>query len=163
MKKIKPKRGQESVWDYPRPPRLETVGQSLRVMFQDTLIAHTTRGFRLLETSHPPVYYIPPQDIQMEYLERLDGSASFCEFKGQAHYYDLAIGGRHSPRAAWAYDEPNQKYQDIAGYLAFYASRVDACFVGEERVQAQEGDFYGGWVTKNIVGPFKGGPGTWGW
>lgn len=163
MKKIKPKPGQESVWDYPRPPRLEPVDQQLRVFFQDTLIANTTRGYRLLETSHPPVYYIPPRDIRMDYLFRQSGQTSICEYKGQAHYYDLRVGDRQSPRAAWAYEHPNKAYRAIAGYLAFYASRVDACFVGEEQVLAQEGDFYGGWVTSRIVGPFKGGPGTWGW
>jgi len=163
-KKIKPQKGQESVWDYPRPPKLERVNQQLRVEFGGELIADSTLGFRVLETSHPPVYYIPQQDIKMEFLILNTERPSMCEFKGKAVYWDLKVGAQQSPRAAWSYPDPRAaEFLPIKDFLAFYASKVDACFVGDEKVNAQEGDFYGGWITKNIVGPFKGGPGTWGW
>jgi uncharacterized protein (DUF427 family) len=154
--------GQESVWDYPRPPRLERVTMRLCVMFAGETIADTTAGYRVLETSHPPVYYIPPADIAAQFLEPAPG-ASWCEFKGDARYWSLSVGARRSDKAAWSYATPSRGFEAIAGHLAFYASRVDACRVGDERVQAQEGDFYGGWITAGIVGPFKGGPGTRGW
>lgn len=154
---------QESVWDYPRPPKLEQVSAHLRVVFNGEIIADTNRGYRVLETSHPPVYYIPPEDIQMDLVQQSGGPSSFCEFKGSAVYFDLKVDGSSSPKAAWAYLEPSKAFQSIKGYLAFYASKVEACYVGDEQVQAQEGDFYGGWITSNIKGPFKGGPGTWGW
>ena len=152
----------ESVWNYPRPPRLEKTGERLRVMFNGETVADTSAGFRVLETSHPPVYYFPPQDIAQQYLIAASGG-SWCEFKGQAKYWSLDVGGRRSDNAAWSYPEPSRVYAAIAGYLAFYASRVDACWVGDERVMPQSGDFYGGWITSRIVGPFKGGPGTRGW
>lgn len=163
MKRVPPKPGQESVWDYPRPPRLEPVSKHLRIVFNEVVIADTNRGFRVLETSHPPVYYLPPEDIRMEYLTEVERQRSFCEFKGSAVYYDLQVEGRSSKQAAWAYPSPNRSFQAIQGYLAFYASRVDACYVADELVQAQAGDFYGGWITEAIVGPFKGGAGTFGW
>jgi uncharacterized protein (DUF427 family) len=160
--RIEPKPGQESVWDYPRPPRLERVTARLRVVFAGETIADTTAGWRVLETSHPPTYYLPLQDVRAEFLKAAGGS-SFCEFKGVASYWTLVAGGRRSERAAWSYAKPSAAFAPIAGHLAFYASRVDECYVGDERVQAQAGDFYGGWVTSNIVGPFKGGAGTMGW
>lgn len=159
---IRPGPGQESVWDYPRPPRLEPAGKVLRVDFADETIALTERGFRVLETSHPPVYYIPPQDVRREFLFEVPGR-SFCEFKGIAQYWSLDVNGRHALQAAWSYPEPNSAFAAIEDHLAFYASRVDACWVGEEQVKPQEGDFYGGWITASIVGPFKGGAGTTGW
>jgi uncharacterized protein (DUF427 family) len=160
--RIPPGPGQESVWDYPRPPRLERVTKSLRVVFAGRTIAETTAGWRVLETSHPPVYYIAPADIDMAAVVPARGS-SFCEFKGRAAYYDVVLDGRRSERAAWAYPVPSRAFAPIAHHLAFYASRVDACYVGDERVAAQAGDFYGGWVTRDIVGPFKGEAGTGGW
>jgi uncharacterized protein (DUF427 family) len=163
MKKIKPGPGQESVWDYPRPPRLEKTSQHLRVLLDEVLIAETRRGYRLLETSHPPVYYFPPEDVAREYLEKVAGYRTGCEWKGQAVYWNLAIPGRHSERAAWSYPDPRPAYRALKDHLAFYPSRVDQCWVDGERVAAQEGDFYGGWITSAIVGPFKGGAGTWGW
>jgi uncharacterized protein (DUF427 family) len=153
---------QESVWDYPRPPRLEKSGERLRVIFNGETIADTIAGFRVLETSHPPVYYLPPGDVALQYLVTAVGS-SWCEFKGQAKYWSLDVKGLRADSAAWSYAEPSSAYAEIAGYLAFYASRVDACFVGDEIVQPQQGDFYGGWITSRIVGPFKGGAGTRGW
>ena len=161
-KRIEPRPGQESVWDYPRPPRLEPVTAPLRVVFASETVAATEHGHRVLETSHPPVYYFPFDDVREAYLRRADGP-SFCEFKGVAHYWTLDVNGRRSERAAWSYPAPTHAFLAIKDHLAFYASRVDACWVGDERVQAQDGDFYGGWITSRIVGPFKGAAGTRGW
>lgn len=160
--RISPKSGQESVWDYPRPPALELCTLPVRVMFAGHVIAQSSRAMRVLETSHPPSYYIPPEDVQQDCLE-LSDRHSFCEFKGTASYWHLVLDGQRSENAAWSYLAPTSAFTDICDYLCFYASRVEACYVGEEQVQAQEGDFYGGWITSNIVGPFKGGAGTWGW
>ncbi|MBD5656740.1 MAG: DUF427 domain-containing protein [Candidatus Eremiobacteraeota bacterium] len=160
--RIKPGPGQESVWDYPRPPRLERTRRRLRVVFADRTIVDTTDAWRVLETSHPPVYYVPPADTDVAALRPAEGT-SFCEFKGNAIYYDLAVGKRVSLRAAWAYPTPSRAFEPLAHHLAFYASGVDACYVDDERVTPQAGDFYGGWITRDIVGPFKGASGTWGW
>ena len=154
--------GPESVWDYPRPPRVESVSAPIRIVFNGVVIAQSNRTFRVLETSHPPVYYIPREDIQMQYLTT-NPRRTFCEFKGQAAYWDLQVDAQESSLAAWSYPNPNSAYMEIKDHLAFYASRVDEAYVGSEKVQAQAGDFYGGWITSNIVGPFKGGPGTKGW
>ena len=162
MKPIKPKAGQESVWDYPRPPRLEDVSQHVRVVFNDVILADTNGAKRILETSHPPVYYLPPQDILMDHLTQ-NSHRSFCEFKGMAGYYDLEVKGQRVKNAAWFYADPVPQYAGLKNYLAFYPSKVEACYLGDERVRAQEGDFYGGWITDKVVGPFKGGAGTWGW
>ncbi|MCU0513988.1 MAG: DUF427 domain-containing protein [Anaerolineae bacterium] len=162
MKRIQPAAGQESVWDYPRPPRLERVTQRLRVIFAGVLIADTTAGFRILETSHPPAYYLPPADVQMQYLHPLSRT-TFCEFKGAASYWSVRVGDRAAEAAVWGYRNPAPGYEAVAGCLSFYAGRMDACYVGEEQVTPQEGDFYGGWITSSVVGPFKGGAGTWGW
>lgn len=162
MKREQPGPGQESVWDYPRPPRVEPTDKRLRVLFSGQVIAETRRAFRVLETSHPPAYYIPPEDVQRQYLFETT-QHTFCEFKGQASYWTLRVGSKEARHAAWSYPHPAPGYEAIQGYLSFYAGRVDACFVDEERVQPQAGDFYGGWLTGDIVGPFKGGPGTRGW
>lgn len=161
-KRIEPLPGQESVWDYPRPPRLEKVSARLRVVFGGKSVADTAAGYRVLETSHPPVYYISPRDIAEAYLRPADGS-SWCEFKGQAKYWSLDVAGKRADNAAWSYPSPSPAFAGIAGYLAFYASRVDECWVDNDRVKPQQGDFYGGWITSRIVGPFKGGAGTRGW
>ena len=152
----------ESVWDYPRPPALEKVDRRVKVIFNDVIIAESNRAYRILETSHPPVYYIHPQDVRMDLLEIGPGQ-SFCEYKGQAKYWSLLVDGKLSKNAAWSYPSPSKQFGAISEHLAFYASRVDECWVGHERVTPQAGDFYGGWITASIVGPFKGGPGTWGW
>ena len=152
----------ESVWDYPRPPRLEASRRPVRVEFAGEVIAETTRAYRVLETSHPPVYYIPPEDVRSESL-RPSRRHSFCEWKGRASYYDLVVGEREVRDAAWYYPDPTSPFAAIRDYVAFYPSRVDAAFVDGERVQAQAGDFYGGWITAENEGPFKGGPGTAGW
>jgi uncharacterized protein (DUF427 family) len=132
------------------------------VEFAGIEIARTTRALRILETSHPPVYYLPPGDVAMERLQPTRGT-TFCEWKGTASYYDIVADDRISPRAVWTYHRPDRRYAELRDYLAFYPSRVDACYVGDELVAAQEGDFYGGWITAEIVGPFKGGAGTFGW
>lgn len=160
--RVIPAPGQESVWDYPRPPRLESSRKRIQVVFNDVVIADTQQAQRVLETSHPPVYYIPPQDIQMAYLE-LTSRSSFCEWKGQAAYYTVTVGEQQAENAAWFYPNPTAAFTAIQDYVAFYPSRMQACYVEEELVQAQPGDFYGGWITSEIVGPFKGGVGSWGW
>ena len=153
----------ESVWDYPRPPKVEPVPERLRVVFAGQTIADTLSGLRVLETSHPPVYYFPPNSVAQEFLVRAPGR-SVCEYKGPATYWSLRLpNGRRAERVAWSYAEPPDAYEDIRRYYAFYASRLEACWVGDEKVQAQDGDFYGGWITSRITGPFKGGPGTFGW
>lgn len=161
-KRIRPGPGQESVWDYPRPPRVEDVSKHIQVVFNGVTIVDTHNAKRVLETSHPPVYYIPKKDIQMQYLVEEAGS-SFCEWKGQARYYTVAVGNRRAERAAWSYPDPRQDYAALKDHLAFYAGPMDACTVDGEHVQPQPGGFYGGWITGEIVGPFKGGPGTMGW
>ena len=161
-RRIEPGPGQESVWDYPRPPRIEDSAKRIRVVLSDTLVADSTRAKRVLETSHPPVYYIPFSDIASEHLSPCRGR-SFCEWKGEAQYYSLQVADRIIEKAAWFYPHPSARFADVADYVAFYPSKVDACFVGSEQVVAQEGDFYGGWITQDIVGPFKGAPGTGGW
>lgn len=162
MKHIEPKVGQESVWDYPRPPKLERTNKHLKIVFNGEIIAETNRAFRVLETSHPPVYYFPPEDVRMEFLHE-EPYTSFCEWKGRASYYSLNVKGKGITNVAWFYKNPTDNFKEIENYIAFYPSNMDACYVDGELVQAQEGDFYGGWITKDIVGPFKGGTGTWGW
>lgn len=161
-RRIEPGPGQESVWDYPRPPRLEDSTNHIQVVFNHVVIADTHNARRVLETSHPPVYYIPPNDIRMEYLTRTARS-SFCEWKGEASYYTITVGDKSAPNAAWFYPQPTRAFAAIKDYVAVYPSLMEACLVDGERVQAQAGDFYGGWITSHIVGPFKGEPGTWGW
>lgn len=162
FEKIIPGEGQESVWDYPRPPRLEATGRHLKIVFNGETIAETTRAFRVLETSHPPVYYFPPEDVRTEFLTE-SANSSFCEWKGRAGYYDLRLGEKTVANAAWFYPNPTGDFAALKNHIAFYPSKMDACFVDGELVQSQEGDFYGGWITSDIVGPFKGGAGTWGW
>lgn len=159
-KRIKPKKGQESVWDYPRPPRLEPSKKHLKVIWRAKTLAETQHAYRVLETSHPPVYYFPPTDILMSELEPVANKHSFCEWKGRATYWQSKTGGEV---VAWSYPNPNASFQPIQDYLAFYPSLMDSCYVDGELATSQDGDFYGGWITKDIVGPFKGGRGTWGW
>jgi uncharacterized protein (DUF427 family) len=152
----------ESVWEYPRPPRLEPSTRLVRVIFADRVIAQTQRAFRILETSHPPTYYIPPEDVNREFLVP-STLHTFCEFKGQANYLSLKVDDRNSENAGWYYANPAAAFAAIRNYISFYASRVDICFIDGERVQAQPGDFYGGWITSDIEGPFKGNPDTKTW
>lgn len=162
MERITPGPGQESVWDYPRPPRLEPFAGRIQIVLGGVTIADTRGAYRVLETSHPPVYYLPPGDIRADALITASGT-SLCEWKGAARYFDVLGGAKRAPRAAWCYPDPTPAFTPAAGYVAFYAAPMDACFVDGERVTPQPGGFYGGWITANIVGPFKGGPGTGGW
>lgn len=152
----------ESVWDYPRPPRLEADSRRVTIDFGGTTIADTTRSLRVLETSHPPTYYIPVDDFVARTLVEAAGS-SFCEFKGLANYWDIVSGGRTARSAAWGYRNPSPNYEALIGHVAVYPGRMDRCTVGDHLVTPQEGDFYGGWITPDVTGPFKGGPGTRGW
>jgi len=160
--RIEPKPGQESVWDYPRPPRLEQSTKHIQVVFNGEVVADTKKPLRMLETSHPPVYYIPAADVKPEYLTPTNHQ-TFCEWKGKARYYTLKVGDQEAVNAVWDYPNPSSRYPEIVDHFAFYPAKMEACYVDGEKVQAQEGDFYGGWVTSDIVGPFKGAPGTWGW
>ena len=152
----------ESVWDYPRPPRLEECSKHLVIRFGGVVIADTRRALRVLETSHPPVYYLPLADIVKGALVRAEGS-SYCEWKGQAHYYDVVSGEARAERSAWGYADPTAAFQRLRDHVAFYAGPMDECTVNGERVIPQPGRFYGGWITRDLVGPFKGGPGSRGW
>ena len=154
----------ESVWDYPRPPRLERSTRHLRVVHAGQVIVDTTASWRILETSHPPVFYIPPSDIALQFLTRSARRSSFCEWKGFATYWNIEVpDAKTVADAAWSYEDPAASYAGLRGHLAFYASRVDECTVDDERVVSQPGDFYGGWITSHVRGPFKGPPGTMGW
>ena len=126
------------------------------------MIADTTRGYRVLETSHPPVYYLPPGDI-LPGVVVASPRRSFCEFKGSAHYLTVSAGGKRAEDAAWAYADPSPRFAVLRDHVAFYAGRMDACSVDDEAVVPQPGGFYGGWITGDVVGPFKGGPGSMGW
>ena len=154
--------GQESVWDYPRPPRLERVPERLRVVFDGVTIADTVRGWRVLETSHPPTYYLPPDAFRPGALIPA-GGGSLCEWKGRAVYFDVVGATRRAPRVAWAYPHPTEPFAALADHVAVYAGPMSACYVGEEQVTPQPGGFYGGWVTSRTVGPFKGESGTEWW
>ena len=156
------KRSVESVWDYPRPPKVEAYSGLIEVRHKGIVLAKSSSAYRVLETSHPPVFYLPPADILLDYLAKTSRT-SMCEFKGRAVYYDLVLPEGVVESVAWSYESPLRGYEVIAWHMAFYPSRVEACYVDGERVKPQEGDFYGGWITANIKGPFKGGPGTWGW
>jgi uncharacterized protein (DUF427 family) len=162
LKQTKLLPGQESVWDYPRPPRVEETGRHVKVIFGGEVIADTRSAWRVLETSHPPVYYIPPEDIRTETLTQT-GRSSWCEWKGRAWYYSVSAGGKKAENAAWSYPNPTSGYEVIQGCVAFYPGKMDACYVDGEQVEAQPGGFYGGWITSDVVGPFKGEPRTAGW
>lgn len=152
----------ESVWDYPRPPRVEPVADHITVVHLGKELVSTNQAVRVLETSHPPSYYLPLKDFADGVLVPAQGQ-TFCEFKGAASYFDIVVGKTVISRGAWTYENPTKGFESLKGKVALYASRVDQCKVADELVQAQEGDFYGGWITSNIVGPFKGAAGTLGW
>ena len=158
---------QRSVWDFPRPPAIEPEPERLRIVLGGVEIAATTRGVRVLETSHPPVYFVPPDDVAPGALVPIVGKTSFCEWKGRARYWDVRAGegdaARTAPSAAFGYDDPTPRFRDLAGWVSFYAGPMDACFVGDQRAEPQPGGFYSGWVTPGYAGPFKGGPGSMGW
>ena len=172
--RVPPGPGQESVWDYPRPPLLEPVGETVRVAFGGREIARTDRALQVKETSHPPTVYVPPEDVADGVL-RPRPETSGCEWKGRAVYFDVVAGGPQlsgrrsqtggavAEKAAWAYPAPRGPYAALKDHVAFYPAMMAACWIGDDRVEPQPGGFYGGWVTPRVVGPFKGAPGTWGW
>lgn len=162
MKPQKPGPGQESVWDYPRPPRVEPVSGRVTVTLGGVRIVDTTSAVRVLETSHPPVYYVPRADVADGAISPAAGD-SWCEFKGRAGYLTLTAGATVAERSAWFYPAPTPGYELLVDRIAIYPAAMDQCTVDGEVVTAQDGDFYGGWITRDIVGPFKGAPGTWGW
>jgi len=152
----------ESVWYYPRPAVCQVFNGAISVKHGALILADTNQCFRTIETSHPPTYYIPVTDVDMTKLE-LNDRRSFCEWKGVASYYDFNFEDIFIENIAWTYPLPSESFLTIKNHLGFYASKVDACYVNGEKAQAQSGDFYGGWITSNILGPFKGDPGTHGW
>ena len=154
--------GQESVWDYPRPPRVEEFVGSIAIELGDQTIATAARAWRVLETTHPPTYYLPPDSFVGGTLRAATGS-SWCEWKGLAHYYDLVTQTKTARRAAWSYADPTPAYRVIAGAVAVMATHVDRCTVNGEQVRPQPGGFYGGWITSWVAGPFKGIPGSTRW
>jgi uncharacterized protein (DUF427 family) len=161
--RIEPGPGQESAWDYPRPPRVERVPEAIRVVVDGIEIASTRRALRVLETAGAPVYYVPRDDVRMDLLVRTDRRTT-CEWKGDATYFSIALPtGRVVPIAAWSYEDPLPGFEAIEDDVAFYAWAVDEAWVGDERATPQPGHFYGGWVTSKVVGPFKGEAGTAGW
>jgi uncharacterized protein (DUF427 family) len=162
IQKVKPGPGQESVWDYPRPPRVELTARHIQVMFNGVTVADTRRAVRVLETSQAPVYYIPLADVQQQHLDASQ-QVTMCEWKGQANYYDLVADDRRVENAAWTYRQPVTGYEAIRDHIAFYPQLMDQCLVDGEVAASMPGGFYGGWVTRDVVGPFKGGPGTQGW
>ena len=151
----------ENVQSYPRPPALEPVPQRITVRLGGAVVAASTRALRVLETHHAPTYYLPPDDIHAS-LRPVQGG-SFCEWKGVARYVDVLAGSAAAPRAAWIYDRPTARFAALAGHVAFYAGLMDEAWVGDLRVIAQPGDFYGGWITPNLDGLIKGAPGTRHW
>ena len=159
---VVPGPGQESVWDFPRPPRVEVVDDRIRVVVGGTVIANSEHALRVLETAGAPVYYVPREDVRMDLLSTTLRS-THCEWKGDARYWSVAVDGRAVENVAWSYESPSAGFEPIAGHLAFYASRVDEAWVGDERATPQPGGFYGGWMTSGIVGPVKGEPGSAGW
>ena len=153
--------GQESVWDYPRPLRLEPSSRHIRVELDGVIVADCKRALRVLETSHPPTYYVNPDDVDWDLIELASGG-SFCEWKGQATYCSVQTATARVERGAWFYESPSARFADLANYLAFYPA-LFSCFVDAEPVTPQPGQFYGGWVTSDLAGPFKGSPGTMHW
>ncbi len=159
---LPPGPGQESVWDYPRPPRVEEFSGRIEIHFAGRPIARTDHAVRVLETSHPPTFYLPREAFADGVLQPVGGS-TWCEWKGRASYFDIVVGDAVAPRAAWTYETPSPGFEAIAGMVAVMAGLVDRCTVNGETVTPQPGGFYGGWITSAVVGPFKGEPGTMGW
>ena len=152
----------ESVWNYPRPPALQPCTKRVRVELGGRVIADSANALRVLETSHPPTIYIPPGDVDARCFQPAPGR-SYCEFKGIATYFDVVAGDRREAGAGWTYRDPVAGYAPLRDHIAVYPGRMDACWLDDERVRAQEGDFYGGWITDDVTGPFKGPPGTRAW
>ena len=159
---ITPAAGQRSVWDFPRPPAIESVPERVVVELGGVVVADTTRAVRVLETASPPTYYLPMVDVKPGVLVPCEGE-SFCEWKGRARYFTVSTPRRQAARAAWGYPDPDRAFAALAGCVAFYAGRMDVCRVGAAIVVPQPGAFYGGWITPEFTGPFKGEPGTTHW
>ena len=158
-----PRAGQESVWDYPRPAVAERTALRVEVAFGGRTIAATRRAVRTLETSHPPSYYFPLEDVATECLVAHPAAGSLCEWKGRARYFDVVVGDRRAEAAAWSYPAPSPTFLILKDHVAFYPGAMDECRVDGELARAQEGGFYGGWISSHVAGPFKGPPGTRGW
>lgn len=154
-------RARESVWSYPRPPRIEGVDRRVRVSLAGAPVVETAGAVRVIETAGAPVVYVPPGEVAPGVLQPARGS-SFCEWKGSATYFDVVSGGDVAPAAAWTYVSPTRPFAEIAGWVSFYPALLD-CLLDDERVKPQPGGFYGGWVTAEITGPIKGVPGSGGW
>jgi len=153
----------ENVWSYPRPPVVEACPRHVRVELDGQSLADSNRALRVLEKSHPPTIYVPADDVRLKLLVPSRVRSTWCEFKGAARYLDARIDDRRCEAVAWTYPQPSPGYEELKDHFAFYPGRVDAAWLDDEQVQAQEGDFYGGWITAELVGPFKGAPGTLGW
>ena len=149
----------EDVWQYPRPPALVPCERRVRIELGGRTIADSTAALRVLETSHPPTIYVPPSDFTPGVLRESARRPTVCEWKGRATYLDLL----DEVAAGWTYRDPVAAFAALRDHVAVYPGRMDACFLDDERVQSQDGDFYGGWITADLKGPFKGGTGTWGW
>ena len=162
LKREKPGPGQESVWDYPRPPRVEASPELIEITLGGVVVARSRAALRVLETSHPPTYYLPHADFAAGALVPVEGS-SYCEWKGAAAYLDVVGGDRVAARAGWTYPTPSRGFEVLRDHVAVMPAAMDRCTVDGQTVQAQQGGFYGGWITSRVVGPFKGGPGTHGW
>jgi len=158
----RPRAGEESVWDYPRPPRSEPLTEVVRVEYAGLVIAHSQSAVRVLETASPPTIYIPAADVLMSHLQP-SPRFTFCEWKGRARYWHVQVGDRCVENAAWSYPDPNPPFAFLRDHVSFYPGKMDTCTLGEHRVRPQAGDFYGGWITPGIIGPYKGEPGTGGW
>jgi uncharacterized protein (DUF427 family) len=154
---------EESVWDYPRPPAIAPCERRVRIEHGGVVVAESDRALRVLETASPPTIYVSAADVRTDLLEQADRRHTVCEWKGRASYFHLDGAGERSEAAAWTYPEPKEPYRELQDHFAFYPGRVDACYLGDERVHPQAGDFYGGWVTAEIAGPYKGEPGSEGW
>ena len=160
--RVTPAHGQESVWDYPRPPRVEPSGEEVVVILGGEVVARTRSALRVLETSNPPAYYLPYASFAEGSLVPVGGT-TYCEFKGTASYFEVVAGGRRAGHAGWTYRQPSSGYEAILDHVAVMPGQMDRCTVDDELVVPQAGGFYGGWITARVVGPFKGGPGTTGW
>ncbi len=153
----------ERVWDYPRPPAVVPCERRVRLEVGGEVLADSTGALRVLETSHPPTVYIPLSEVRAELMAPSEARSTWCEFKGAAQYLDVVVHGRRLEAVGWSYPDPTPGYEALRDHVAFYPGRVDAAWMDDERVQAQPGDFYGGWITSDLVGPFKGPPGTLTW
>ena len=153
----------ECVWDYPRPPAIDACVRRVMVELRGEKLADSTRALRVLETSHPPTIYIPFTDVRGELLVESDTRSTWCEFKGAARYLDAIVDGRRTTAVGWCYPDPAPGYEALRDHIAIYPGRVDGAWLDGERIRAQQSDFYGGWITSDLIGPFKGPPGTRAW